>query len=833
MRPFTITGLGLLALLAVTLSAQDRESPIENTILVPGTQTVVKVGNASGAPFALLSRDGGETFVPLEAPDHRIRFHYAEFDPLRARPEIPGMLRSSRASRLFIVQFFTQPLEEYRHGLRDLGAEIHQYLSSQAYLVRMDPARAAETRALPFVRWVGTYELAYKLEPEILKTYLRGESVGPRRYNLMLIDRQRDEADLVSAVESAGGNVDTYARGNILLEATLDEHQLLEVASQDCVLWVDRWSEPEEDMDNARIQGGANYIEPKKPEQYVGKGVRGMIMEGIYATHTEFAAISPYRTAPLYIGSSTAQGHGNSTCGEVFSRGVVAKARGLCPYGQVIYCNYNYVMNNNNRYTVVKDLVDPAKQYKGMFQTASWGYNRTTSYDSRSAEMDRIIFDHDIPITQSQSNARDQMSRPQAWAKNIISVGATNHYDNPNPNDDKWTAGSTGPAADGRVKPDMCAYYDAIYTTGYSATSYTSSFGGTSGATPIVCGHVGLIVEMFTDGIFGNAMNLPVNWQNRFENRPHFTTAKALLINGAVPYTNPGRATRHDRYTQGWGFPNVQNLYDRREQMLVINENDVLPNLASVSYIVFVPGTAAYGDLRVTMTYADPENAPVNRIPHRINDLDLTVSGPSVFYYGNQGLTNSLSTNYSSPGGSKDALNTVENVFIQNPPKGIYVVSVRAASLVQDGHTETPGVDADFGMVVSGITGCRDRLGMQLDLTSPGPGDLRVALTSIPSAYTEGWVVYSVDTRRALGMGHVFGLEPDLLTIQTFFQPRVVGSPFHFAQTAQSVFPNTPHKFSSTIATLLKGIVVDAVAFVVDSQGNFLDVSNCSRVLVK
>ena len=129
-------------------------------------------------------------------------------------------------------------------------------------------------------------------------------------------------------------------------------------------------------MDNARIQGGANYIEPKKPEQYVGKGIRGMIMEGIYATHTEFAAISPYRTAPLYIGSSSASGHGNSTCGEVFARGVNKKARGLCPYGQIIYCNYNYVYNNNNRYTVVKDLVDPSKQYKGMFQTV-------TSKDSR------------------------------------------------------------------------------------------------------------------------------------------------------------------------------------------------------------------------------------------------------------------------------------------------------------------------------------------------------------------------------------------------------------------------------------------------------------------
>ena len=44
------------------------------------------------------------------------------------------------------------------------------------------------------------------------------------------------------------------------------------------------------------------------------------------------------------------------------------------------------------------------------------------------------------------------------------------------------------------MKPDLCAYYDAIYTTGGSATTYTSSFGGTSGAAPMVSGAAALLV---------------------------------------------------------------------------------------------------------------------------------------------------------------------------------------------------------------------------------------------------------------------------------------------------------------------------------------------------
>ena len=107
MRLSTIAGLALaLFLLPLAVSAQ----PIEQVIPIPGTQAVVKVGEADGRAFAAVSRDGGESFWPLVAPDYRLMFHYGVHDPLRERPEIPGMLRAGSGSRLHVVQFFTQPL---------------------------------------------------------------------------------------------------------------------------------------------------------------------------------------------------------------------------------------------------------------------------------------------------------------------------------------------------------------------------------------------------------------------------------------------------------------------------------------------------------------------------------------------------------------------------------------------------------------------------------------------------------------------------------------------------------------------------------------------------
>ena len=54
-------------------------------------------------------------------------------------------------------------------------------------------------------------------------------------------------------------------------------------------------------------------------------------------------------------------------------------------------------------------------------------------YTSRSAEMDDILADFDLFVTNSQSNAGARPSRPQAWAKNVIGVGGFLHRGNTNP----------------------------------------------------------------------------------------------------------------------------------------------------------------------------------------------------------------------------------------------------------------------------------------------------------------------------------------------------------------------------------------------------------------
>src|SRR5205085_1750059 len=106
------------------------------------------------------------------------------------------------------------------------------------------------------------------------------------------------------------------------------------------------------------------------------------------------------------------------------------------------------------RLTANTQAVDPAGTYRSCYQTSSIGSAQITTYSTISAEVDDYLFRVDYLSCQSQSNTGDRNSRPQAWAKNIVSVGGVVWNGTLPKTDDLWSGASYGPAADMRVKPD-------------------------------------------------------------------------------------------------------------------------------------------------------------------------------------------------------------------------------------------------------------------------------------------------------------------------------------------------------------------------------------------
>ncbi|NTX00357.1 S8 family serine peptidase [Myxococcus sp. CA040A] len=672
------------------------------TLAVPKTQLQLHVWEEEGADgqrqdFFAYSRGGTELVGRAQPTTYQVRLEHARFDPLReAVPLVAGLLAADAENTLSLVQLQATPLPELREALEREGGKVLRFLTDHTFLVEMSADTRKRVTELPFVRWVGPYHPEYRVEG-VLRDALTGRAarLEPQRYSIMVGERGAErQGEVAEAVRKLGGTVELIEAGGLRLEATLTQPQLERLVRSNAVQYIDRWGGPGEvDMNNVREVGGANHIE--KYEAWTGQGVRGEIFDTeLRTTHQEWA------TPPLIHSTSAAgSAHGTSCYSINFARGVDLNARGLLPDGQGIFFLYSQSSQfggPKSRYDINRELTDPAGPYRAVFQTSSVGSALGTAYTTISAEVDDYLFKHPILSTQSQSNSGTRNSRPQAWAKNIVSVGGFYHYDNATPGDDRWNGGaSIGPAADGRIKPDLSFFYDAVRSANNSSNTSYYNFSGTSAATPQTAGHFGLMFQMWHEGVwagFGGGTDV-------FDSRPKMATAKALMINLASRYEwllggNNGDLTR---VRQGWGHADLERLYTRAAQTSIINETDNLLPLGINTYSVAVP--QGEKEFNVTLVYTDPAGT-VGAAQARINDLSVRVTSPSgVIYWGNNGLS---AGNVSTPGGVSNTVDTVENVFVREPEAGKWTVEVLGDQIVQDTNLSTRAIDALYALVVSG-----------------------------------------------------------------------------------------------------------------------------------
>ncbi|MBV6459544.1 MAG: hypothetical protein HONBIEJF_02692 [Fimbriimonadaceae bacterium] len=633
----------------------------------------------------------GQTIDRVATSQERLSLRYGEIEPLTPPRNLPTGWKAAPSNEMYIVQFHGQPLDAFTEAVAQAGGTVFNFLPETAYVCRLPGEAVKAVRALPLVRAVARFEPAYRIDPHLLSAWRSG-SLDTKKYIIQTCgDDPALKRHAAFAIGLVGGRIEDCPPEGTLMIVELTPAQLPLAVACNGVLWVDEWSTPGVDMSNVRTVNGGLFLENNTP--YRGQGVNAHVIDtGVRATHD---AIDTRLTVRNNSGDTS---HGTSTSGIVTGNGAgTSSGTGMLPLGNLAFTVMVSNWSTASRLAWTQNTVNT---YNCVLESNSWGDTLTGQYTTISSSLDEIIFKTDLLICNSMSNwGNNQQVRPQAWAKNIVAVGAVNHFNNANTADDRWQGtGSIGPAADGRIKPELCFWYDSIQCPSNSSdTSYTTGFGGTSAATPIVAGCFGLFFQMWGDGAFFNS-NLG---SSVFANRCKSTTAKAFLINTANPYNNNGALPFADitRYVQGWGLPNVQNIFDRREAMFVDNESTVLTNLQTARYQMIV--LAGTPELRATMAYMDPWAAP-NSNPTRINDLNLKVIAPNgAIYHGNNGATSSI---WTAPGGAPDGKNTVENVFVKAPTPGIWTIEVNCALLAQDARTETNGVnDVDFALVVSGV----------------------------------------------------------------------------------------------------------------------------------
>jgi hypothetical protein len=430
----SVKGASTVSLGKVTI--RTTRATVANQRLIRLGQTVIALWEESRAgagaePYYALSLDGGRTFALVLPTTYDVRLVYGQFDPaLRGEPSVPEELRAPEASNVYLVQFVIPPVEEFRGQIAAWGGVVERFLTDHTHVVTMNAATAARVATLPYVRWVGKYHPAYRLSAEIRQDLASGQDLGAERYSIECFRRGAGpQGRVADEVRRLGGIVEILSPDGFRMEATLTSSQLLAIARLDEVNYVDPWGGPGGiDMNVIRqLQGATPTL---SNAGFTGQGVRGEV----YDTEVRVSHNAFQNPPPLLHRDSEgdpSNPHGSSCYGINFANwaanpnynGMVTGAE------QGIFCDYTLGSQFGGpvtRLTLNTEATDPAGDLRSSYQSSSVGNAQLTSYTTISAEVDDYLLKVDYLSCQSQSNTGNRNSRPQAWAKNIVSVGGVN-----------------------------------------------------------------------------------------------------------------------------------------------------------------------------------------------------------------------------------------------------------------------------------------------------------------------------------------------------------------------------------------------------------------------
>jgi serine protease AprX len=652
----------------------------------------------------------------------QLHLRYGTFDPVSQPPEIPNELMTP-GGNLWIVQCRQTVDQSVRDQLTQAGATLLWYVPDDAYIVRVAPETVETIRKLESVRWMGPYHPAYRLDPSVVPDPftrnfsfldMRSQALEPEGWRYVLVylyDREEGiKKQVRQVIENAGGKVVFQSPHGFYIAANLPQNQLAAVASCDAVCAIERRFGAFElgasgksgdslpplkkgliTMSQIRELSGAEVV---KQAGYEGLGVRVAFWDdGIRDDHVDLLARPMTFIGPKYWLDT---GHGTPIasilCGE--GRGD-ARARGLLPLGGLVFATDQGIPVHEDRYGLVDRFVRDHRAVVLSSSSSNWGGGEHIKhYDGYSFLLDDLVLESDLLICTAIGNDPGTSGHCGSWAKNAILVGGVDARGSVRREDHRHGHFTSGPAPDGRVKPDLVDFGRNVYCADATSSHGYGRFGGTSCATPLVAGHCGLMMEMWADGVFGD---LPLG-RTVFDRKPHAATAKALMINSAYRYSVDGDNPEFTRFKQGWGMPNLGRLYESRKKLFVVNQEMALRDHQAVEYQLRIP--EGEPELRVTLAYTDPlcTTATAKAL---VNDLDLIVIAPDGNrYYGNHGL---LDGNFSRAGGVSDRLNNVENVFLHEPAPGVWQVIVAAHRIACDGHQRTTTWDQDYALVVAGV----------------------------------------------------------------------------------------------------------------------------------
>ncbi|MDC0204889.1 S8 family serine peptidase, partial [Flavobacteriales bacterium] len=439
---------------------------------------------------------------------------------------------------------------------------------------------------------------------------------------------------------------------SVTLEIT--PHDLIKVATINDVWYIEPIDPPSvKENKTGRTLHRSNTINTNyaSGRHYNGEGINIMMQDdGLVGPHIDRQGRVD-QSFCVGCSSSSSNDHGDHVSGTIMGAG------NLDPLGKGMADGaflYVYSSSNNNYY----DVPTIYQNNDVMITSKSYSNGCNAGYTSLAKDLDEQINlypslihvfsagnDGSSDCSYGAGNGWGNVTGGHKQAKNVIATANLTEVGG------LASSSSRGPAADGRIKPDIGAKGTSVYSpvSPYIYDTYT----GTSMACPGIAGIMAQLYQGYKE----------LNSQN-----PPSALMKCMLLNSADDIGNPGPDFKH-----GWGEVNVFKA------VKILEANNYLSDSISQGdnrmHSISIP--TGIKQVKI-MTYWHDKEASTNASIALVNNLNTYITDPngSVYYpWVLDETPNSSNLDQNAVRGIDD-LNNMEQVTINNPIAGTYILSV-------------------------------------------------------------------------------------------------------------------------------------------------------------
>lgn len=535
---------------------------------------------------------------------------------------------------------------EDKEAVATLGIELNHYLPKNAFEAKVPAGvTAAQLRkagVASFVKWSPTMKLDAPLAQGDYPSWALHD---PNHLEVLFLTT----SDFSPLQEFGFAHTALLHDRNRWFKTIIHPNDLLLLAAHPHVLFIQAAEEPGS-PENFKARAAARVSDVQTTQGWDGTGVVvGVGDDGDIGPHID------RKNRYISLAGPSLGDHGDHVTGTVMGAGNLdPAAMGMAPGATMIYSSYpDNLSNVDNHYS----------QYGVRVTNSSYSNGCNAGYTSYAQQMDKDVRDNAALVhvfSAGNSNGSNcgygagsqwgNITGGHKQGKNVVATANITAADLAAP------SSSRGPAADGRIKPDLSSIGTQVYSTisNYSYANYT----GTSMAAPGAAGFFAVL-----HGAFDSLQN---------------ATAPAGLLKAVAMNTADDLGNAGPDFTFGYGRINAR----RALETIALSRfhTDTLTQGDSLTFDFQVPSGAT--DVRAMLYWTDPEGSTFSSRA-LVNNLDLILEDPNGAAYRPWVLNpaaNSITLGNAAVRGT-DSLNNAEQVTIENPLAGTYVAKVYGTNI--------------------------------------------------------------------------------------------------------------------------------------------------------